>query len=93
MYHEYPGDPYVEQPTEPVPTVSVEPKTWTVEVDGETIGRVCFMPSTYCADYWLALHGDMSKDIGRFDTKDEAVAAMLAYKVPEVCPTCGQAVQ
>lgn len=93
MYREYPGDPYVEQPTEPVPTVTVAPKTWTVEVAGATIGRVCFMPSTFGPDYWLALHGNLSRDIGRFDSKDAAVAAVLAYMAPEVCPTCRQVVQ
>jgi hypothetical protein len=87
-YRPYPGDPSVDQPT-----VTVEPKTWSVVADGEVIGRVCFMPSTYSSDYWLALHGDSSKDIGRFDSKDDAVAAMLAYKVPEHCPTCGQVVK
>lgn len=87
-YRPHPGDPYVEQPTEPEPTVTVEPKSWAVEVGGKQIGSVSRMPSSR----WLALHGPYSKDIGSFGSKDEAVAAVLAYVTPKVCTTCRQVV-
>ena len=85
-YNPQPGDPYVTS------TVTVEPRSWGVDVDGEAIGAVVPVSSPYAPTYWLALYGLLSKSIGRFDTKEEAVAAVLEYKAPEVCPTCHQVV-
>ena len=71
------------------PAVTVEPKSWSVEVEGQRIGSVAQLTSSQ----WVALHGHYSKTIGTFDSKDEAVAAVVAYTEPTICPTCGQAVK
>jgi len=74
------------------PAVVIEPRSWAVEVDGEKLGTVVLIPQLYGPAFWIAFHGPVSKDIGRFDTKDEAIAAVLAYEPPKVCPTCHQVV-
>jgi len=72
--------------------IAVEPKSWSVEVDGKATGSVACYGPVLGPIRWLALHGIASTNIGTFDTKDEAIAAVLAYTPPEICPTCGQVV-
>ena len=75
--------------TAPEPAITVKPRTWSVEVEGKHIGSVSQLTSSK----WIALYGLYSKTIGNFDSKDEAVAAVLAYTEPVMCLTCGQAVK
>lgn len=74
----------------PEPTVAVEPRLWDVEVDGRPVGSVV---ST--GEKWAGQMRKPFRSLGIYDTKTEAVAAVInAYSKPEPerCATCGQVV-